>query len=171
MNTGDDDLEKLLSKLAPAPPAPELMKRLRAARPEIAEEPPAEDKIVPFRRWLPAAAVAAAACVAAIVLIERNATVPADVTITPPPSLPSFPVPEDDPGLEKPRETMVPVETRQHLMEVADYGIVEDKSKKPVRLIATTWVDEFVYAANGEGKPVTESRVRQEILPVSVRTY
>ncbi len=170
MNTGDHDLEKLLGKLVPAPPSPELMERLRAARPKIEEEARATRKVVPFRRWLPVMVAAAAACVAVVFLVERKTPVTPEIAITPPPSS-ELPIPDAVPTTEEPNAALVPLETRQHLMEVTDYGIVEDKSKKPVRLIGTTWLDEVVYAANADGKPVTESRMRQEILPVSVRTY
>jgi len=170
MNTGDHDLEKLLGKLAPAPPARELMDRLRGARPEIEGEARATRKVVPFRRWLPVMVAAAAACVAVVFVMERKTPVTPEIAITPPPSS-ALPTADLAGTTEESNTALVPLETRQHLMEVTDYGIVEDKSKKPVRLIGTTWLDEVVYAANADGKSVTESRMRQEILPVSVSTY
>lgn len=148
MNAPDDhdEMEKLLARLAPMPPGKALMARLEAARPVP------ERKVIRFPIWIPLSA--AAAIVVAFFW-------------SPGFSGEGKPVSSKNPT----KPGMIPVEKRQHLMEVADFGVVEDRNRKPVRLIRTTWLDEFVYTDGSTGKRMTDSRVRQEILPVSVQTF
>jgi hypothetical protein len=146
MNT-DHDIEELLGRLSPAPPGPELMERLRTARPP-------EKKPRPFRRiWL-ALPLAAAAGVAFAWLAHDS------------PAAPQQPMVE-----QPPKEPLQPVGSVQHLMEVADLGIVVGENDRPVRLIRTRWIDEIVYASSSGGEPVKEGRLREEVLPVSLDLY
>ncbi|MFD0893911.1 hypothetical protein KBB96_10850 [Luteolibacter ambystomatis] len=148
------EMETLLGKLAPAEPGGELMQRLRDANPDLHET--RVRKIVPFRRRVPLIAVAAAACVAGVFLIPRSATTPpATVSV---PGAAVAPV-------------KVPVESRQHLMEVTNLGVANDADNRPVRLVQTTWVDEIYYETLPGRERSVESRVRQEVLPVAVNTY
>lgn len=142
----DHDLEQLLGRLSPAPPGPELMERLRAARPP-------EKKSRPFLRlWLPLSLAAAAGIVLAWLAHD-------------PPVAPQ-------PIAEKPKPAALePVGSVQHLMEVADLGVVVGENDQPVRLIRTRWIDEILYAAPGGGEPVKEGRLREEVLPVSLDLY
>lgn len=143
----DHDLEELLGRLSPAPPGPELMQRLREARPP-------EKRPSPFRRvWL-ALPLAAAAGVAFAWLAQS------------PPAEAQKPIVE-----QAPEEPLEPVGSVQHLMEVADLGIVVGENDQPVRLIRTRWIDEIVYAPREGGEPVKEGRLREEVLPVSLDLY
>lgn len=143
----DHDLEKLLGRLSPALPGPELMERLRAARPP-------EKKPSPFRRvWL-ALPFAAAAGVAFAWLAQNP------------------PAEAQQPIVEQPaKEPLQPLGSVQHLMEVADLGVVVGENDQPVRLIRTRWIDEIVYASRDGGEPVKEGRLREEVLPVSLDLY
>lgn len=142
----DHDLEELLGRLSPAPPGPELMERLRAARP-----PEKKPRPVFLRFWLPLSLAAAAGVVFAWLVQD--------------------PSPVTQPVAEKPkRETLQPVGSVQHLMEVADLGVVVGEDDQPVRLIRTRWIDEILYAPDG-GEPFKEGRLREEVLPVSLDLY
>ena len=146
MNT-DPDLEELLGRLSPAPPKPELMERLRAARP-----PEVKPRPVLLRFWLPLSLAAAAGVVFAW--------------------LAQAPPPATQQVVEQPKpEARQPVGSVQHLMEVADLGVVVGENDQPVRLIRTRWIDEILYAAPGGGEPVKEGRLREEVLPVSLDLY
>ncbi len=148
MNNPDPEIERLLSRMTPSAPGDELMARLRAAR-------PAEPKNLLFmHRWL---ALAGAACVALawVLFPSRQPTTKLAKADVPPAATPD----------------RKPVESREHLMEVTDFGVVQDRLDRPVRLIGTTWLDETDYTCGPEGKRVTESRMRQEILPISIQTY
>ncbi|MEK7950077.1 hypothetical protein [Luteolibacter soli] len=144
----DHDLEELLGRLSPAAPGPELMERLREARPP-------EKKPRSLRRlWLLLPPLAAAAGVAFAWLGHE------------PPAAPQQPIAE-----QPSQEPLKPVGSVQHLMEVADLGIVVGEDQQPVRLIRTRWIDEVVYARAGGGEPVKEGRLREEVLPVSLDLY
>jgi len=145
MNPGHD-IEELLGRLSPAPPGPELMERLLAAGPP-------EKKALPFRRlWLALPLGVAAGVAFAFLSPDPPAAVP--------------PV-----AAEAPREPLQPLGSVQHLMEVADLGIVVGENHQPVRLIRTRWIDEILYAAPDGGEPVKEGRLREEVLPVSLDLY
>lgn len=148
------EIEALLGKLAPAEPGRELMQRLRDANPDLRDG--AARKVVPFRRWVPAIVAAAAACIAGAFFIPRPAATSPAVAATPP---------------ESPAPVKVPVESRQHLMEIANLGVANDADNHPVRLVRTTWVDEIYYETLPGNERSMESRVRQEVLPVAVNTY
>lgn len=107
---------------------------------------PAPPKIIRFARWTPLAAAAGIAFAFALSL---------------------HPKPEVAKSAPESEPRRVPIESRQRLMEVADLGVISDKNRQPVRLVRTTWVDEIIYGS----EPMSESRVRQEILPVALRTY
>ena len=142
----DHDIEELLGRLSPAPPGPELMDRLLAARPP-------EKKPLPFRRlWLALPLAAAAGVAFAFFAPEPHAAI------------------EPVAG-EAPKEPLKPVGSVQHLMEVADLGIIVGENDQPVRLIRTRWIDEILYAAPDGGEPVKEGRLREEVLPVSLDLY
>ena len=145
----DHDLEALLGRLSPAPPGPELMERLRQARPPEKKPSPS-----PFRRvWL-ALPLAAAAGVAFAWLAQN------------PPAEAQQPIAD-----QAPKEPLKPLGSVQHLMEVADLGIIVGENDQPVRLIRTRWIDEIVYASRDGGEPVKEGRLREEVLPVSLDLY
>lgn len=146
-----DDFEALLRRMSPAPPRPELMAKLHDSRPQPAAT------ITRFVRWL---TLAAAACLAIFLALRQ-------------PSTPSRQAVENPDPKENPLTPISysPLETRQHLMKVTDFGVIEDRRDRPFRLIGTTWVDEFIYAENPGGKRVTQTRVRQEVVPVSLQTY
>ena len=145
MNPGHD-IEELLGRLSPAPPGPELMERLRAARPP-------EKKALHFRRLWLALPLAAAAGVAFAFLS---------------PDPPAAVLPVAGPP---PQQELQPVGSVQHLMEVADLGVILGENDQPVRLIRTRWIDEILYAAPDGGEPVKEGRLREEVLPVSLDLY
>ncbi|WP_367872703.1 hypothetical protein [Luteolibacter sp. Populi] len=138
----DEGIEALLGRLQPAAPDDALMARLRAARPQ-----PKRSRRVIYL-WAPLAAAA----VLAIALIPRDQ--PASIA----------------PDMAKVEEPQ-PVTSLQHLMDVADLGIVEDENNMPVRLIRTRWINEVVYASADGGEPVKEGRLREEVLPVSLPIY
>jgi len=147
----DREIENLLRGLTPAAPEAELMGRLRAARPR-------ESNVIPMVRWMALVAAVAAAIVLIVLLPgghhagDPTAGGPAMSATVPP--------------------VGTPVESRQHLMEVLDLGVVSDaSSRQPVRLIRTTWVDEILYEAEPGSPPRKEARFRQEVLPVSLTTY
>lgn len=161
----DPELENLLGRLSPAAPPAELMERLRAARPECH----APEKVVSFpgRRWLP---LAAAACLALVLALALQHGKP-DRKVTGTPGGGDQPaVPHPAPGPAGAKSKRVPLEAWQHLMEVRYCGMGEDQQQRPVKLYQTTWLDEVIYRdGDGDGR-VRESTVRQEILPVSVKT-
>lgn len=64
-----------------------------------------------------------------------------------------------------------PVGSAQHLMKVTDLGVVINENDQAVRLICTSWVDEITYAPAGGGQPVTQRRLREDILPVSLNLF
>ena len=138
----DEGIEALLARLQPAAPDEALMARLRAARPQ-----PQRSRRVIYL-WAPLATAA----VLAIALIPRDQPAPIAPDVAK----------EEDPQ---------PVTSLQHLMDVADLGIVEDANNMPVRLIRTRWIDEVVYASADGGEPVKEGRLREEVLPVSLPIY
>jgi hypothetical protein len=144
----DEEIEALLGKLAPAPPDPALMARLRAARPRPVILRPAF--------WGPLAAAAAAVIAGIAVSGNQAAKI----------------------GPEQPRPELagevpkrVPVASKQHLMEVVDLGVVENAAEQPVRLIRTTWLDEIYYVSAPGQTPEKESQVREEVMPVALTTY
>lgn len=145
--TPDEEIEALLGRLTPAPPDEALMTRLRAAR-------PGPSKIVRFLRWSP---LAAAACLALAFLLRGGpaAKLPETMQASAPSEAPA----------------RVPLESRQHLMEVTDLGVVSSAEEKPYRLIRATWVDEILYGSETGKAPVKESRLREEVLPVALTTY
>ena len=146
--TPDEEIEALLGRLSPAPPDEALMTRLQAAR-------PGPSKIIRFLKWSPLA-VAAAVAFAFLLRADPAAKVPAETT--------TAAVPENS--------ERVPLESRQHLMEVADLGVVSSgDQEKPYRLIRATWVDEVLYGSKSGKAPVKESRLREEVLPVALTTY
>jgi hypothetical protein len=148
MNTPDDEeIESLLGKLAPAPPDPALMARLRAARPRPVVLRPVF--------WGPLAATAAAVIVAIAVSGNEGAKVER----------------QSPPELAQEMPKRVPVASKQHLMEVVDLGVVADATEQPVRLIRTTWLDEIYYASAAGQAPEKESQVREEVMPVALTVY
>jgi len=152
MKHRDEDIEALLERLAPAPPDPALMARLRAAQPV-----PRRSRGRIIYLWVPLAAAAGVA----FALIPRNET---PVATTPPDIATNENLPDSAPELQ-------PVSSLQHLMDVADLGIVSDANNMPVRLIRTRWIDEFVYENPDGGEPVKEGRLREEVMPVSLPFY
>jgi hypothetical protein len=152
MKHPDEEIEALLARLAPAPPDPALMARLQAAKPG-----PRRSQGKTIYLWAPLAAAAGVA----FALIPRNQTpVRTD--------LPGF-VDKGDSAPGAPE--LQPVSSLQHLMDVADLGIVRDENNMPVRLIRTRWIDEFVYENPQGGEPVKEGRLREEVMPVSLPFY
>ncbi|MDB6077651.1 MAG: hypothetical protein JWO82_1398 [Akkermansiaceae bacterium] len=151
--TPDEEIEKLLGRLTPAPPDDALMKRLKAANPD-------RSNIIPMLRWTGIAAAAVVALTAVMLMRPAAKKEMAKGEDAPPGPATTLPV-------------KVPVESRQHLMEVKDLGIVQDTSgqQQPVRLIRTTWVDEIFYETEPGSAPVKEARVRQEVLPVALNSY
>lgn len=140
----DQAIEALLARLQPAAPDDALMSRLRAAKPKPHRS----------RRMLYLWAPLAAAAVLAIALIPRHHPAPA------------APVAEAEEAAEP-----QPVGSLQHLMDVADLGIVQDQNNMPVRLIRTRWIDEILYEPLQGGEPVKEGRLREEVLPLSLPIY
>ncbi|MCW1883389.1 hypothetical protein OKA04_01525 [Luteolibacter flavescens] len=137
----DEDIEALLGRVAPASPSTDLMARLQAAQPPVRKPAPI------LRLWLP---LAAAAGMAVAWLWPDPPAAPQTIAKSP---------------------ELQPVGSVQHLMEVADLGIVVGENDQPVRLIRTRWIDEIFYAPVNGGEPVKEGRVREEVLPVSLEIY
>lgn len=140
--TPDEQIEALLGLLTPAPPDSALMSRLRNAGPG----PSKTTRIIRTIYWTP---LAAAAGIAFALVLTRQ------------------PGQNSNQTNSTSSAKRLPVESRQHLMEVTNLGVVRDKNRQPVRLVRTTWVDEIFYASGS----APESRVRQEIVPVSLTTY
>ncbi|MGC4013508.1 MAG: hypothetical protein QM755_03165 [Luteolibacter sp.] len=153
------EIEALLGRFTPADPGADLMRRLRAANPDL-EDAAAARRIVPlFRRFSIPLITAAAACIAGAMLLPRPAASPPQSTATnTPPASGTAPV-------------KIPIESRQHLMEVTNLGVANDADNRPVRLVRTTWVDEIYYQTVPGNERSMESRVREEVLPVVVNTY
>ncbi|BCU77927.1 hypothetical protein [Luteolibacter sp. LG18] len=145
-----DPLEALLAKLTPTPADPALMQRLRAANPDA----PAKVIHFPLRRWL---AIAAAIAVMAPLAWQSRETPAAPRPIA------TTPAAAPQPGSA--------LESRQHLMDVTDLGIVTRGDRQPERLIRTTWIDEIYYVPSAGTEPVKEVRLREEVMPVSLTTY
>lgn len=146
MNPTDEEIEALLARLDPLAPDPALMARLQAARPKKFQA----KNVLFFGISLAAAAAVAFA------LVPREPAV-----ATPAPEL-----------VAEPRTApLEPVGSLQHLMEVADLGVIQDENEMPLRLIRTRWIDEIIYQPAGGGVPVAEGRMREEILPVSMPVY
>lgn len=152
--TPDEEIEALLGHLLPAAPDETLMARLRAA------EPKPENVISIFHRLRWMIPAAAAAVLAIVFSLGRQPPakppVVAEVAIEPEATAPPV---------------KSPLESRQHLMDVTDLGVVNEGSRQPVRLIQTTWLDEIFYETQPGSAPVKEARVRQEVLPVAVSTF
>ena len=142
----DEEIEALLGRLSPASPDAALMARLRAAKPP-------KQRILRPVIWLPLAAAAAAALAFAIHETPQEEVAP----------------PITETAAEAPPRT--PVASRQHLMEVADLGVVNDASEQPVRLIRTTWLDEIYYVTRPGDAPQKESQIREEVMPIALSTY
>ena len=146
MNPTDEEIEALLARLGPAAPDAALMARLQAARPR---------KSRAKNIMLLVTSLSAAAAVAfALVPHQPAATTPAPELVA-----------EPDPA------PLEPVGSLQHLMEVADLGVIQDENEMPRRLIRTRWIDEIIYQPAGGGEPIAEGRMREEILPVSMPVY
>lgn len=152
MKHPDEEIEALLSRLTPAPPDPALMARLRAAKPGPRRS---HGKIIYL--WAP---LAAAAGVAFALMPRNEAQARSEVPVI---------VANEDPAAATPEPQ--PVSSLQHLMDVADLGIVRDENNMPVRLIRTRWIDEFVYENPEGGEPLKEGRLREEVMPVSLPIY
>jgi len=147
MNSPDEEIEALLGRVAPAAPDPALMERLRAARPL----PRRRSKILYL--WAPLAAAAGLA----FALLPSSG----------PDQGPGPVGAGDPPETDAPK----PVASLQHLMEVTDLGVTRDANQMPVRLIRTRWMDEIIYDTPPGEEPVTEGRLREEVLPVSLPIY
>lgn len=144
MNPPDNDILAMLHRLAPAPLSDGLMDRLRSARPSPRPSP--RPSLIRF--GLP---LAAAASLTLALLLPEKAR----------PTAPPV-VAEQD---------LRPVGSVQHLMKVTDLGVVINENDQAVRLICTSWVDEITYAPAGGGQPVTQRRLREDILPVSLNLF
>lgn len=154
MKRPDEEIEALLARLQPTPPDPALMARLRAACPEQ-QGPKASRKIIFL--WAPLAAAAGVA----FALMPRDEAQARD----------EVPTIVENQGSKETAPELQPVSSLQHLMDVADLGIVRDENNMPVRLIRTRWIDEFVYENPEGGEPVKEGRLREEVMPVSLPVY
>ncbi len=155
MKHPDEEIEALLARLNPAPPDPAFMARLRAAKPELPAGAPQRSRKILYL-WAPLAAAAGIS----LALIPRDAAVAQPVV----PAVAT----NNHPASAEPQ----PVGSLQHLMDVADLGIVQDENDMPVRLIRTRWIDEIVYEDPEGGTPVKkEGRLREEVLPVSLPYY
>ncbi|MCW1915322.1 hypothetical protein OJ996_17180 [Luteolibacter sp. GHJ8] len=150
MNPSDEEIEALLARLSPAAPDPALMARLRAARPKRSRGKNIVYLALPF----------AAAAALAFALVPQE---PAVASPAPELTHETGPAPEPAP--------LEPVGSLQHLMEVADLGVIQGEDEMPLRLIRTRWIDEIIYRPSDGGEPVAEGRVREEILPVSMPVY
>ena len=150
MKHPDQEIEALLARLTPAPPDAALMARLQAAKPR-----PRRLRTILYL-WAP---LAAAAGIAFALLPGNEAPASSEVPSTA--------------GNDEPAATpeLQPVGSLQHLMDVADLGIVRDENNMPVRLIRTRWIDEIVYESPEGGEPVKEGRLREEVMPVSLPIY
>jgi hypothetical protein len=146
MNPTDEEIEALLARLGPVAPDAALMARLQAARPRKSRA----KNIILFVAPL----AAAAALAFALVPQEPTVVAPASELVTGPDPAP-----------------LEPVGSLQHLMEVADLGVIQDENEMPLRLIRTRWIDEIIYQPAGGGEPVAEGRMREEVLPVSMPVY
>ncbi|WP_035616318.1 hypothetical protein [Haloferula sp. BvORR071] len=157
MKHPEDEIEALLTRLQPAAPDEALMARLRAARPQPQANFKSKRKIIYL--WAP---LAAAAGVALALLPKQG-----PVAVGTPPG-----VVGNENTSAPATDELQPVGSLQHLVDVADLGIVQDDNNMPVRLIRTRWIDEIIYVAGTEGtEPVKEGRLREEIVPVSLPIY
>ncbi|MBK1883620.1 hypothetical protein JIN85_14450 [Luteolibacter pohnpeiensis] len=150
----DDELEKLLHGLKPAPASPELLSRLQAARPL--------PRTRSLRLWIAAPLAAAAALAFAWLSLQGSPTSPSKTTAK-----------HDSvsPEVAKSAEMLQAVKSEQTLLGMEDLGVTNDPKQGPVRLIRTTWVDEITYAKPGEAPEFSKSWIRSEIVPVSLPIF
>ncbi|MES2706728.1 MAG: hypothetical protein V4726_09025 [Verrucomicrobiota bacterium] len=176
----DEGLENRLHQTAPAPLDAVLMARLRQARPVLSESQTAafgtgsgprsapgpvlraRRVLIPFRKPLAAAALAACAWAG------WRATAPDSI---PGPAHPTASVPENPPDSPPGLEFLPSQESRQHLLSVRELGVVRDSRQRPVRLMSATWLDENTYGDSALDPALRESRLRHEIVPVLLPTY
>ncbi|MDB6136245.1 MAG: hypothetical protein JWM59_4488 [Verrucomicrobiales bacterium] len=179
----DEGLEKRFHQTAPAPVPADLMKRLLQARPPPSESgassnrkaaaPAPHPAFLSHPRFYSRQALTAAALVVcgwagwratAPDTAPRPASGPkADNHPQPPP-----PPPENTfPGME----FLPSLESRQHLLQVKELGVIRDSQQRPVRLMSATWLDENTYGHSNGDPALHESRLRHEIVPVLLPTY
>jgi hypothetical protein len=145
MNLPEDDIEALLARLSPAAPDEALLARLHAARPR-----PSRGRII---LYLGVPLAAAAGIAFALIPHEEP---------------PAIPEPQ---AVEQEHAELKPLGSLQHLIEVADLGVIQGANDMPLRLVRTRWIDEIYYESPGGGEPVKEGRVREEVMPVSMPVY
>lgn len=138
----DDEIERELGRLIPAPPSPALRARLIEAR----RRPP---KIAPFLRWIP---LAAAACFLGLLFFRP--------TNEPPPAS----------GAASRSETFRPVETDRYLVSAYDLGVVELKPGRPYRLVHCIWADRETFRSETSPSRLEVRQARQQIVPVALTT-
>lgn len=175
----DEGLEKRLHQAAPAPVHADLMKRLLQARTApsasgVSSNGKAAAPALPchprfyFRQALTAAALVACGWAGWRATAPDAAPGPVSGSTadnhsrtSPPPTGDSFPEMEFLPSME----------SRQHLLQVKELGVIRDSQQRPVRLMSATWLDENTYGHSTNDPALHESRLRHEIVPVLLPTY
>lgn len=147
MNTEEDELERRLLALQPAPLPDVLAQRLQAAR--------------PMRRALWLLAVAAVLVLLAILRPtshpERGST----------PALAGHPSPS---SLSDVR-VYLPIQQTSTLVKVEDYGLLETDPARPIQLMRATWLDDVTYRGDDGVTTLQRQESRNEIIPVALQTY
>jgi hypothetical protein len=138
----EDPIEQRLQRMLPAPVPNEVMARLIAARPQ-----PASARRL---RWLWFPGLTAAACALAMMLR--------------PPAAPPTPA-------EPVARVFVPVTQTNYLVRADDLGVFAEDTPNPFRLVRTVWVDDETYRGTDGASHLRVTRPREEIIPISLKTY
>jgi hypothetical protein len=179
----DEGLEKRLHQAAPAPVPADLMKRLLQVRTAPSESgissngkaaaPAPNPAFLRHARFYSRQALTAAALVACGWAGWRATAPDAAPGPVPGPMADNHPRPSPPPvGDSFPGMEFLPsMESRQHLLQVKELGVIRDSQQRPVRLMSATWLDENTYGRSVDDPALHESRLRHEIVPVLLPTY
>lgn len=186
----DRDVERPFDALRPAAPSPDLMARLRAARPSTQgsaaalaplAQPPTHD------RWQLALAGAAAVVVASLVWLNQTAkskpplTDPADVATRTHHLSPAAPQPAPattrDPATGQTHQASItapiflPVETNRYLVGIQPATTLQRPDEAPRRLLRAVVVDDMTAVGAETDSALHLRRAREVYLPLTSPVY
>jgi len=155
-------LEKEISKLRPAKPPQELLRRLSAAVPPAQRQRTLRVSGQRFGSWLPGIGWAAAATAAVLILIglvhHRPLRTPEGDQAHLPVKSPNAPLKADN------------VEINRQLLTSFD-AIAQLADGEPVRLRCREWQDAVVLRDSARGVVIERHAPRLEVIPVRLETY